>query len=208
MFQFSVVRRDYENKIVIGIGELCLPKTTPIYGQRKHYKMIFTPSISEVLEGHPDDFRVADNVLMSRYDKKIISLHMTFVKTVSEEKRISEEYSSLLNKAYATLTDPLKRAIYMLELRNVFIQEDSIQSPEFLLEIMEKNEELVETEDADNLKTFDKKNKLVLEQLSRQVSLAIPPQCIQHKNDFSEGYTKKTKMTIMHKVQEQLACRK
>lgn len=60
-----------------------------------------------------------------------------------EEKSISENYSSLVNKAYSVLQSPLKRAMYLLSMKGENIQEDQkIENPEFLMEIMEINEEV------------------------------------------------------------------
>lgn len=65
-----------------------------------------------------------------------------------KEKQFSEILSSLVNKAYSTLLHPLKRGLYMLELNGITISEgtDNVNA-EFLMEIMEKNEEI---EDAAN----------------------------------------------------------
>lgn len=63
----------------------------------------------------------------------------------SEEQTKSAEWSSLLNKAYATLSHPLKRGEYMLRLEGVEIPEkNEAVNPEFLMEIMEKNEKVAE----------------------------------------------------------------
>lgn len=60
-----------------------------------------------------------------------------------KEKLISADYSSLVNKAYNILQSPLSRAIHMLKLRNVVIDEEQkISDPKFLMEIMELNEEV------------------------------------------------------------------
>lgn len=63
--------------------------------------------------------------------------------STEEEKLISENYSSLVNKAYQVLQSPLKRAIHLLAIRGEKIQEDQkLENPEFLMEIMELNEEV------------------------------------------------------------------
>lgn len=60
-----------------------------------------------------------------------------------DEQELSSEWSSLINKAYKTLHTPLERGEYLLKLEGVLISEDnSISDPEFLLEMMEKNEEV------------------------------------------------------------------
>uniref|UniRef100_A0A8C2DCF9 Si:ch211-207k7.4 n=1 Tax=Cyprinus carpio TaxID=7962 RepID=A0A8C2DCF9_CYPCA len=72
----------------------------------------------------------------------------------SKEQEYSEEQSALVNKAYRTLQKPLSRAVYMLELRGVLLEEgtDATADPAFLLEIMEINESLAETCSQDEVK--------------------------------------------------------
>lgn len=56
---------------------------------------------------------------------------------------MSSEWSSLINKAYKTLQTPLDRGEYLLELHGITLPEDNtINDPEFLMEMMEKNEEV------------------------------------------------------------------
>lgn len=48
-----------------------------------------------------------------------------------------------MNKAYSVLQSPLKRAIHLLAIHGEQIQEDQkLENPEFLMEIMELNEEV------------------------------------------------------------------
>lgn len=62
-----------------------------------------------------------------------------------EEQKSSADWSSLLNKAYTTLQHPIKRGEYMLRVQNVEIPEkNETVNPEFLMEMMERNEEVAE----------------------------------------------------------------
>lgn len=66
------------------------------------------------------------------------------------EQRLAEQQSALLNKAYFTLLKPLSRALYILNLHGLAIDEDSRDmSGEFLMEVLELNERIGEgsTED-------------------------------------------------------------
>lgn len=66
--------------------------------------------------------------------------------------------SSLVNKAYKTLNTSIKRAEYILELKGITIPEDNNAiDKEFLLEIMERNEEVRELI---NLTNNDESNNL------------------------------------------------
>jgi molecular chaperone HscB len=59
-----------------------------------------------------------------------------------EEQKLSSEWSSLINKAYKVLQNSLARGEYLLKLNDVLLPEDNTMTdPEFLLEMMEKNEE-------------------------------------------------------------------
>jgi len=61
------------------------------------------------------------------------------------EKQYSQDQSALFNHAYKTLLSPLERAHYLLKLENITLEESPIQlEPDFLMRIMEINEQLVE----------------------------------------------------------------
>ncbi|XP_018022926.1 co-chaperone protein HscB [Hyalella azteca] len=66
-----------------------------------------------------------------------------FASASEKEQEISASYSSAINKAYQVLNSALARAQYLLSLENLSLQEDHIDmDKEFLLEVMELNEEL------------------------------------------------------------------
>lgn len=59
----------------------------------------------------------------------------------------AQQQSSLANKAYATLKEPLSRANYMLELLGAPIHEtEKLQESELLMEVMEARELLEDAE--------------------------------------------------------------
>jgi molecular chaperone HscB len=60
-----------------------------------------------------------------------------------KEQQLSSEWSSLVNKAYKTLQAPLARGEYLLKLHGIKLPEsNTIQDPEFLMEMMERNEKV------------------------------------------------------------------
>ena len=65
-----------------------------------------------------------------------------------EEQDHSETMSALINEAYSTLTNPMKRALYLLDLNGDPLLEGDqpVLDEEFLVEILELNEEI---DDAD-----------------------------------------------------------
>lgn len=89
----------------------------------------------------------------------------------ADEKAISEEYSSLINKAYVTLQTPLNRALHLLHLRNVHINEDDkVNETNFLSKIMELNEEIEEANSPEELNALNDKNKATLNELVAEIS--------------------------------------
>lgn len=81
-----------------------------------------------------------------------------FATAEPREKRFSLEWSTLLNEAYATLRDPLRRAEYLLNLSGVPTQDESrtVMDPAFLSDQMEFRERLEEARDSsDPLATLD-----------------------------------------------------
>ena len=91
----------------------------------------FTPSFDEP-EGVDDRFRT-----LSR------KLHPDrFARASAQERRYSLEQTTLLNDAYKTIKDPVRRAEHLLALRG--IKGDPKMSPEFLEQTLEDREKLAE----------------------------------------------------------------
>nr|CAD7459974.1 unnamed protein product [Timema tahoe] len=120
-------------------------------------------------------YNVSLSELTSRYRMLQSSLHPDrFSNRSEEEKIISEDYSALVNAAYSTLLHPMKRGLYMLQLRGVSLEEGDIQtSPLLLMEVMERNEELVEARDEASVKRIAADNKQRLDQLAREAVKAF-----------------------------------
>lgn len=76
-----------------------------------------------------------------------------------EEMDISDEYSRLVNKAYTTLRNPLSRGLYMLDIKGVSIDDDSGKMDKaFLLDVLEKNEEVENIKDEEALQKLLQSN--------------------------------------------------
>uniref|UniRef100_A0A1I7Y8Q4 J domain-containing protein n=1 Tax=Steinernema glaseri TaxID=37863 RepID=A0A1I7Y8Q4_9BILA len=69
------------------------------------------------------------------------------------KKQLFEEHSSRLNSAYKVLLDPVLRAEYMLGTKE---DDKSAESPEFLMEMLEKGEEIEEISDHNQLEATRK----------------------------------------------------
>lgn len=129
--------------------------------------------------GVKKDFDVDKDDLQRKYRQMQNRLHPDkFSNTTEEEKQISEKLSSLINKAYYTLSHPLQRGIYLLKLNNISLPESTTNvDPEFLMDILEKNEE-IETASKDE-KTAIKlivENRKTLADLTKNVSEAFKRQ--------------------------------
>ncbi|XP_076645545.1 iron-sulfur cluster co-chaperone protein HscB-like protein, mitochondrial [Halictus rubicundus] len=126
--------------------------------------------------GIPESYDVTITEIQRKYKELQKLLHPDKFGNKSEkEKELSESLSSLVNKAYSTLLSPLQRGLYMLELNNITISEDTDDTdPEFLMEIMERNEEV---ENALNnhtkIKELAKENDKILNSLSANIAEAF-----------------------------------
>ncbi|KAJ8379416.1 hypothetical protein SKAU_G00001940 [Synaphobranchus kaupii] len=102
-------------------------------------------------------FALDTQKLQRRYLHLQRSLHPdNFSQKTQKEQEYSETQSALVNNAYRTLLKPLSRGLYMLELGGIPVKEETGigGDQQFLLEIMEINERLDETqskEEADNI---------------------------------------------------------
>jgi len=69
------------------------------------------------------------------------------MRLVQRELDYAQLQSSVINKAYHTLKDPLSRAQYLLKEQGIQVNEgDSLSDPELLMEVMEFREELEEAQ--------------------------------------------------------------
>ncbi|KAF1028792.1 MAG: Co-chaperone protein HscB [Burkholderia plantarii] len=73
------------------------------------------------------------------------------------QKRIAMQWATRANEAYQTLRDPLKRAIYLLSLRDVDVgaENNTAMEPAFLMQQMEWREALEDAAGAKNVDALD-----------------------------------------------------
>ncbi|XP_022095837.1 iron-sulfur cluster co-chaperone protein HscB, mitochondrial-like [Acanthaster planci] len=91
-----------------------------------------------------------------------------------EEQDYSAMQSSEVNKAYSTLLKPLSRGLYLLELNGLTIEEgDAGIEPGFLMEVMETNEELAETDDDATVRRIGEENTVKLGAFLKDLSQAF-----------------------------------
>ena len=85
-----------------------------------------------------------------------------FVDATDTERRLSMQWTTQINEAYATLSSSLRRAIYLLTLEGKEIANNPQLDPMFLMEQIELREELEEIEEAaDGLELLDHFRKSV-----------------------------------------------
>ncbi|CAF1539975.1 unnamed protein product, partial [Didymodactylos carnosus] len=94
----------------------------------------------------PKSFELDVNLLTKAFRTKMKLLHPDlFANKSSEDQQYSQDQSSYLNEAYSTLHSPLERALYLLKLENIIFEETTTTlDPDFLMKIMEMNEELAD----------------------------------------------------------------
>ncbi|XP_066139453.1 co-chaperone protein HscB homolog [Euwallacea fornicatus] len=116
-------------------------------------------------------FNLDTKELKDKYRKLQSYLHPDKFSTKSnEEKEISANYSSLVNKAYNSLQVPLRRAEHLLDLKGNSLEEgQTVDDPEFLMVMMELNEELENTNDVEQLKKLEVKNRNQLEKITKNI---------------------------------------
>lgn len=118
------------------------------------------------------DFNVDSDQLAERYRELQKELHPDrFASGTDQEKRLSMQWSALVNTARETLRAPLPRAIYMLELRGLTVDHNPRLPPEFLMQQIELREELEELEESsaplDGLDKFKARLNGTLDELGK-----------------------------------------
>lgn len=92
----------------------------------------------------PEQYFLDESTLRGVYRELQRKTHPDkFTDAPKHEQLLAVQYAATINDAYDVLTSPLKRAIYMLTLRGVDLDEQSSSmDPAFLMEQMELREEL------------------------------------------------------------------
>jgi molecular chaperone HscB len=121
--------------------------TLPLYIYDKH--MINYFEFYEL----PEAFVLDENLLKKKFYALSKQYHPDFYAGESEEKQQEIlEISTINNKAYQVLVDPAKRLEYILQQHNLVNEGAKPQLPaDFLMEMMDMNERLMEADDAEQL---------------------------------------------------------
>ncbi|XP_010132731.1 PREDICTED: iron-sulfur cluster co-chaperone protein HscB, mitochondrial, partial [Buceros rhinoceros silvestris] len=121
-----------------------------------------------------------------------------------KEQYFSEQHSSLINKAYQTLLNPLSRGLYLLELNGIepARETDCDADSVFLMEIMEINEKLAEPKNEDILEEIEALIKVKQEELTKEVTAAF------EREDLQEAKKLLAKMKYFANLEDKLKNKK
>lgn len=130
------------------------------------------------LFGLPIEFRIDTDLLNDRYLGLQKEVHPdNFAAGTDQEKRLSMQWATFINTANATLKSPLARAIYLLELHDVKMENNPELPPDFLMQQIELREQLESIEDADGnlekLDDFKQEARLVMSKIETNFAVAI-----------------------------------
>ena len=101
----------------------------------------------------PATFDIDTDEMAVRYRELQRRVHPDkFANASDQERRLSMQMTTMVNEAFQTLKDPVRRGRYLLSLRGVSLDDeiDTAMDPAFLMEQMELREELEEVRQADN----------------------------------------------------------
>ncbi|XP_067163224.1 iron-sulfur cluster co-chaperone protein HscB isoform X1 [Apteryx mantelli] len=150
-------------------------------------------------------FRLDEQQLRRRFRSLQRALHPDrFGQRPPKEQYYSEQHSSLINKAYQTLLNPLSRGLYLLELNGIQLAQetDCDADSEFLMEIMEINEKLAEPNNEGNLEEIETLIKVKQEELTKDVTAAF------ERDDLQEAKKLLAKMKYFANLEDKLKNKK
>jgi molecular chaperone HscB len=120
------------------------------------------------------------------------------------EQRMAMQRATLVNEAYRTLNNPLRRARYLLSLHGVDIQEENntMMPPDFLMAQMEWREAVIEAQqarDAAALAQLETRMKLETREFEAQLAVKIDTE-----KDYAAAAGLVRKLRFMEKLAEEI----
>ncbi|KAK3810791.1 MAG: Co-chaperone HscB, C-terminal oligomerization domain-containing protein, partial [Benniella sp.] len=104
----------------------------------------------------------------------------SFSHNTNGDQIYAQQQSSLANKAYATLKEPLSRANYMLDLLGASVHEtESLDEPELLMEVMEARELLEDAQTEDEIQDLKSQNDARIKEAVDGLSKAFQSQDLE-----------------------------
>uniref|UniRef100_A0A182YI63 J domain-containing protein n=1 Tax=Anopheles stephensi TaxID=30069 RepID=A0A182YI63_ANOST len=117
------------------------------------------------------EFKIDSSTLVQNYRHIQSMIHPDkFAQKSEQEKTLALEWSSLINKAYRTLSKSIDRGKYMLALKGVSISEENTSvDKEFLLDMMDVNESVEDAHSADELQQLGSQLSVDIEALNSKL---------------------------------------
>ncbi|CAM0882916.1 unnamed protein product [Alopecurus aequalis] len=144
-------------------------------------------------------YSIKDISLEGMYKDWQKKLHPDLVHSKSEKERaFAAEQSALVIDAYRTLSKPLPRALYLLQLEGIYVDEEkTINDPELLMEMMEIREAVSEASDPQTLEKIQSQMKRKLETWSKSFQEAF------NKRDFDRAVEATQRMRYYERAMEE-----
>nr|CAB3454956.1 unnamed protein product [Digitaria exilis] len=145
------------------------------------------------------EYNIKDNNLEGRYKEWQKKLHPDLVHSKSEKERgYAAEQSALVIDAYRTLSNPLSRALYLLKLEGIHVDEEkTINDPKLLMEMMEIREAVNDASDSQTLEKIQSQVKEKLETWSHSFQEAF------EKKDFDRAIEATQRMRYYERAVEE-----
>ena len=122
--------------------------------------------------GIAETFSIDANALKKKFYELSKRYHPDFFANEGEEKQQEIlELSTLNNKAYQVLLNPAKRTEYILQQHNLLTEGEKYQlDPDFLMEMMEINETLMDADDSTQFEAIKEQVNAIETSLKAQLS--------------------------------------
>ncbi len=156
------------------------------------------------LFGLPNQFHIDLGELSERYrDLQKVVHPDRFANAGDQEKRIAMQGATLINEAYQSLKNPLKRAQYMLSLKGVNADGENLTTSDgdFLMQQMQLREDLAEIPEAE-----DSQEAIadLLDDISRMINVQVAQLAIlletSTQQDLAEALECIYKMQFLNKL--------
>lgn len=144
-------------------------------------------------------YNIKDNNLEGKYKDWQKKLHPDLVHSKSEKERaFAAEQSALVIDAYRTLSKPLPRALYLLQLEGIHVDEEkTINDQELLMEMMEIRESVSDSSDSQTLEKIQSQMKRKVETWSNSFQEAFD------KGDFDRAVEATQRMRYYERAMEE-----
>ena len=163
----------------------------------------FTQSFFQLFQ-IPESYSVDQAVIKRRYRELQQTVHPDrFISHSDQEKRLAVQYSSWVNEAQQCLLSPVKRAQYLLSLKDITLDATKTlaNDPAFLMHQMSLREQLMELKGADDPESELDKLRINLDEL-------IEHQCADYQQsfesaDYNAARESVMKMQFLFKLEEE-----